>query len=311
MATLYLSHPAFLDHDTGERHPERADRLRAIEKVLGHELFSGLRREEPPEADFDAIGRVHSHAYIEAIRHAAPAEDIVYLDGDTMMSPGSLRAALFAAGAGLRAVDAVMTGEVKTAFCAVRPPGHHAEPRHAMGFCLFNNIAIAGLHARVNHGAERVAVVDFDVHHGNGTQAAFWPDKNLFFASTHQMPLYPGTGHPSETGVADNIVNVPLRPGAGGEAFRDAFANRILPALTNFAPDVVLISAGFDGHRDDQISDIHLVEEDYAWATYRIADVAQKFAGGRVISLLEGGYDLRALAQSVAVHIRALMEAGA
>ncbi len=311
MATLYLSHPAFLDHDTGAGHPERADRLRSIDKVLGHELFSGLKREEPPKADFEAIGRVHAHAYIEAIRNAAPSEDIVYLDGDTMMSPGSLRAAQYAAGAGLRAVEAVMTGEVKTAFCAVRPPGHHAEPRHAMGFCLFNNIAIAALYARAAHSAERVAVVDFDVHHGNGTQAAFWSDRNLFFASTHQMPLYPGTGHASETGIANNIVNAPLRPGDGGEAFREAFANRILPALGDFAPDLVLISAGFDAHQDDPLSDIRLVEDDYAWATYRIAEIAQKFAGGRVISLLEGGYDLRALAQSVAVHVKALMEAGA
>jgi acetoin utilization deacetylase AcuC-like enzyme len=310
MATLYLTHPAFLDHDTGGGHPERADRLRAIEKALSHESFAGLKREEPPQADYDAIGRVHARSYIEAIRNASPAEDIVYLDGDTMMSPGSLRAALYAAGAALRAADAVMTGEVKTAFCAVRPPGHHAEPRRAMGFCLFNNIAIAALHARAAHGAERVAVVDFDVHHGNGTQAAFWPDKNLFFASTHQTPLYPGTGHASETGVANNIVNAPLRPGDGGDAFRDALANRVLPALSDFAPDLVLISAGFDAHHDDPLSDIHLVEDDYAWATYRIAEIAQKFAGGRVISLLEGGYDLRALAQSVAVHIKALTEAG-
>jgi acetoin utilization deacetylase AcuC-like enzyme len=311
MATLYLTHPAYLDHDTGAGHPERADRLRAIEKVLSHELFSALKREEPPQAGFDAIGRVHTRGYIEAVRNAVPAEDIVYLDGDTMMSPGSLRAALYAAGAGMRAVDAVMAGEVKTAFCAVRPPGHHAEPRHAMGFCLFNNIAIAALHARAVHGVERVAVVDFDVHHGNGTQSAFWSDKNLFFASTHQMPLYPGTGHPSETGIANNIVNVPLRPGDGGDAFRDALANRILPALSGFTPDLVLISAGFDAHHNDPLADIHLLEDDYAWATYRIAEIAQKFAGGRVISLLEGGYDLRALAQSVAVHVKALMEAGA
>lgn len=310
MATLYISHAAFLDHDTGGEHPERPDRLRAIEKALQHEAFSTLRREEAPAADFAAVERVHVPAHIAAIRRSAPDLGYTYLDGDTMMSPGTLQAALFAAGAGIRAVDAVMTGEAQTAFCAVRPPGHHAEPHRAMGFCLFNNVAIAAHHARDNHGAERVAVVDFDVHHGNGTQAAFWSDRNLFFGSTHQMPLYPGTGAVSDTGVADNIVNAPLRPGSGSDDFREAFSERILPALGNFAPDLILISAGFDAHRDDPLSDLHFVEDDYLWATNRIAEVAHKYAGGRIISMLEGGYDLRALALSTAVHVRALMEAG-
>jgi acetoin utilization deacetylase AcuC-like enzyme len=310
MATLYITHPIFLEHDTGKGHPERADRLRAIDKVLSHDLFTSLRREEAELADFSVIERVHAHSYVETIRKSAPADGQIYLDGETMMSSASLEAAQRAVGAGLRAVDAVMNKEAQTAFCAVRPPGHHAEPRHAMGFCLFNNIAIAGLYARDKHGAERVAVVDFDVHHGNGTQAAFWSDKNLFFASTHQMPLYPGTGHANETGIADNIVNAPLRPGDDGKMFREAFTSRILPALANFAPDIVLISAGFDAHRDDPLGNIGLVEADYAWATYQVIEIAHKYAGGRVISLLEGGYDLRALAQSVAVHVKALIEGG-
>lgn len=310
MATLYITHPIFLEHDTGRGHPERADRLRAIDKVLSHDLFTSLRREEAELADFPLIERVHAHSYVETIRKSAPAAGQTYLDGETMMSSASLEAAQRAVGAGLQAVDAVMTKKAQTVFCAVRPPGHHAEPRHAMGFCLFNNIAIAGLYARDKHGAERVAVVDFDVHHGNGTQAAFWSDKNLFFASTHQMPLYPGTGHANETGIANNIVNVPLRPGDDGTVFREAFTKRILPALANFAPDIVLISAGFDAHRDDPLGNIGLVEADYAWATYHVIEIAHKYAGGRVISMLEGGYDLRALAQSVAVHVKALIEGG-
>jgi acetoin utilization deacetylase AcuC-like enzyme len=309
MSTLYITHAAYLEHDMGYGHPERADRLRAIGKALSLDAFADLRREDPLMADDEAIQRVHAHSYVESIRHAAPAEGTVYLDGDTLMCPGTLRAALLAAGAGMRAVDAVMSGEAQNAFCAVRPPGHHAEPRHAMGFCFFNNVAIAGLYARARYGCERVAVVDFDVHHGNGTQAAFWSDKNLFFASTHQMPLYPGTGHASETGIANNIVNAPLRPGDDGEAFRDAMANRILPALMNFAPDIVLISAGFDAHRDDPLADLGFVEADYVWATNRLLEVADKYAKGRVISLLEGGYDLRSLTLSVAAHVKALMAA--
>jgi acetoin utilization deacetylase AcuC-like enzyme len=192
----------------------------------------------------------------------------------------------------------------------VRPPGHHAEPARAMGFCFFGNVAIAAHHARAKHGAERVAVVDFDVHHGNGTQAAFWADPNLFYASTHQMPLFPGTGDRNETGIAGNIVNAPLRPGNGGSEFQDAFRSRILPALANFAPDLLIISAGFDAHRDDPLASIELVEDDFAWATYKLAEIAAKHAGGRIVSALEGGYDLRALARSAGVHVSALMDAG-
>jgi acetoin utilization deacetylase AcuC-like enzyme len=311
MSTLYLTHPAFKNHDTGPGHPERPDRMRAIDQVMGHELFDPLVREEAPKSDFEVLKLVHPAEYVEMVRKAAPSEgdDLVYLDGDTVMSPGSMEAALRAVGAGLRAVDAVMTGEMKNAFCAVRPCGHHAEPRRAMGFCLFSNIAIVGKYAREKHGAERIAVIDFDVHHGNGTQAAYWDDKDLYFASTHQMPLYPGTGALGETGTANNIVNAPLRPGDGGEKFRQAFNERVLPSLRAFGPDIVLISAGFDAHRDDPLANLNLVEEDFGWATAKLLEIAEEKAGGRVVSMLEGGYDLRGLAGSVAVHVKTMMEA--
>ena len=310
MTTLYVTHPSFLDHDTGWGHPERADRLRAIEKAISHEIFAPLIREEAPTADDATIARVHPQAYIDALRAAAPESGSVHVDGDTVMSPGTLKALYHGVGAAIRATDAVMTGEVRNAFCAIRPPGHHAEPEQAMGFCFFNNAAIAGQHARARHGAERVAVVDFDVHHGNGTQAAFWGDRNLFYASTHEMPLYPGSGHIGETGVAGNIVNAPLRAGDAGEAFREAFRARVLPALANFGPDLLIISAGFDAHRDDPLANICLVEDDFAWVTNELAEIAQKHAQGRIVSLLEGGYNLTALARSAAVHLSVLMHVG-
>jgi acetoin utilization deacetylase AcuC-like enzyme len=310
MSTLYISHPSFLDHDTGSGHPERADRIRAIEKALSHDIFAPLIREEAPKGDDAAIARVHPQAYIDAIRAAAPQSGAVFIDGDTLMSPGTLKALDHGVGAVLRATDAVMTREFDNAFCGIRPPGHHAEPEQAMGFCFFNNVAIAAQYARARHGAERVAVVDFDVHHGNGTQAAFWNDPNLFYASTHERPLYPGTGSLGETGVANNIVNAPLRAGDAGEAFREAFRSRILPALENFAPDLLIISAGFDAHRDDPLANICLVEEDYGWVTDELAQIARKHAGGRLVSVLEGGYNLTALARSVAVHVNVLMRVG-
>lgn len=309
MSTLYLTHPVFKTHDTGPGHPERPDRMRAIDAVIAHEMFAALASEEAPEADFETLKLVHPAGYIEAIREAAPAQGLVYLDGDTVLSPGSLEAGLRAVGAGLRAVDAVMTGAHKNAFCSIRPCGHHATPTRAMGFCFFSSIAIAGKYARARHGAERIAVVDFDVHHGNGTQDAFWDDKDLFFASTHQMPLFPGTGALNETGVADNIVNAPLRAGDGGEKFKAAFNERILPALRNFRPDIVLISAGFDAHRNDPLGSVQLTEDDFAWVTGKLVEVAEETAGGRVVSMLEGGYDLRGLAGSVAAHVKTLMEA--
>jgi acetoin utilization deacetylase AcuC-like enzyme len=313
MATLLITHPCFVEHDTGPGHPERPDRMRAIDKVLAHEIFGGLvRREAPLREDVEEwIGLAHPPRYIEAIKEArpAPGEESVRLDPDTVLSSTSWEPALRAVGAGLLAIDDVIEGRAQNAFCQVRPCGHHAEHARAMGFCIFNNVAIAGLYARRRHSAERVAVVDFDVHHGNGTQDIFWNNKDLFFASTHQMPLYPGTGALSETGVG-NIFNAPLRPGDGGERFREAFESRILPNLRNFGPDLVLISAGFDAHRDDPLASLELVEQDFLWATERVCEVAEKHAGGRVVSMLEGGYNLAALARSAAVHVKALIEAG-
>ncbi len=313
MATLLLTHPSFIKHDTGPGHPERPDRMRAIDKVLAHEVFRDLKREEAPlrEDVREHIERVHPVAYFQKIRESAEHIDhLSHLDPDTVVSRGSWEAALRAVGAGLSAVDAVVEGRAANAFCQVRPPGHHAETSVAMGFCLFSNAAIAAHYARAKHRAERVAVVDFDVHHGNGTQEIFWSDRGLFYGSTHQMPLFPGTGALGETGVG-NIWNAPLRAGDGGERFREAFESRILPALHNFGPDLLLISAGFDAHQADPLGNLRLVEADYMWVTERLADMAKRHAGGRIVSMLEGGYDLTALAKSVAVHVKTLMDVGA
>jgi acetoin utilization deacetylase AcuC-like enzyme len=308
MPTLLLTHPDCLLHDMGEGHPERPDRLRAVEDALAAPAFKALAREQAPSADLAAIERVHPARYVEAIRAGSPKQGLVWLDPDTAMCPKSFDAVLRATGAAIYAVDQVMSGAADNAFCAVRPPGHHAERAHAMGFCLFNSVAIAAEHARAAHGAERVAVVDFDVHHGNGTQDAFWSDKDLFYGSTHQMPLFPGTGAVSETGVG-NIFNAPLNPLDGSDRFREAFLTRILPALHNFAPDLVLISAGFDAHREDPLAQIELTEADFTWVTEKLMETAENHAQGRIVSLLEGGYDLDALARSTAVHVRALMQA--
>lgn len=308
MTTLLLTHPACLLHDTGFGHPERADRLRAIDDALAGAAFKRLKREEAPLADLAVIERLHPHAYVEMIRAAIPKRDHNWLDPDTVVSPGSWEAALRATGAAIRAVDQVMAGAADNAFCAVRPPGHHAEPSRAMGFCLFNTVAVAALHARAAHGAKRVAVVDFDVHHGNGTQDAFWSDKDLFYGSTHQMPLFPGTGALSETGVG-NIFNAPLKPGDDREDFRAAWQTRILPALDDFAPDFLLVSAGFDAHIKDPLAQLRLVEADFAWVTEKLLEAAAKHTGGKLVSTLEGGYDLDALASSTAVHVETLMGA--
>jgi acetoin utilization deacetylase AcuC-like enzyme len=314
MTTLLITHPAFLQHDTGEGHPERPDRMRAIDKVLQDARFSELgRREAPLRADdMDYIALAHRKDYVQALSRLSEqiTEGYRHIDGDTVVSPGTWEAARRAVGAGLNAVDQVVRGDVSNAFCQVRPPGHHAETNHAMGFCLFNNIAIAAHYARAKHGLERVAVVDFDVHHGNGTQEIFWSDKNLFYGSTHQMPLFPGTGALQETGVG-NIFNAPLRAGDGREHFEEAFRDRILGPLHNFSPDIVLISAGFDAHRRDPLGGLELVEDDFRWATEAVAEVARRHANGRIVSMLEGGYDLKGLAQSVAAHVSTLMQAGA
>jgi len=306
--TLFLTHPACLQHDTGFGHPERADRLRAIQHALEDERFHYLAREQAPLADIAVIERVHPRSYVEGVRAAIPKHDHNWLDPDTIVSPGSWEAALRAAGAVVHAVDQVMAGSAKNAFCAVRPPGHHAEPARAMGFCLFNNVAVGALRARAAHGAKRVAVIDFDVHHGNGTQKAFWSDKDLFYGSTHQMPLFPGTGAAEEIGVG-NICNAPLKPGDGGDEFRHAYETRILPALDAFAPDFLLVSAGFDAHINDPLAQIRLFEGDFAWVTEKLLEAAQKHTGGKLVSTLEGGYDLDALARSTAVHVATLMDA--
>jgi acetoin utilization deacetylase AcuC-like enzyme len=308
MTTRLITHPASLEHVTPPGHPERADRLRAINKILAHRHFAELDRKEAPRGEDDDIARAHTEDYIRQIRAASPDPDQEWarLDPDTWMSPGSLEAALRGVGAAVAGVDAVFSGEAGNAFCAVRPPGHHAEKRRAMGFCLFNNAAIAALHARARYDAERVAVVDFDVHHGNGTQDIFWPDGDLFYGSTHQMPLYPGTGAVSETG-AGNIFNAPLRAGDGSERFREAMRTVILPALDAFGPDLIVISAGFDAHKSDPLGSLELTEEDFVWATLYIMEMADKHAEGRVVSTLEGGYDSAALASSVGAHVQALM----
>ena len=313
MTTLLITHPCFIQHDTGPGHPERPDRMRVLDKVFAEPVFQSLQRAEAPlRADVeDWITLAHPREYIDMVKDArpSPGEEPVRLDPDTVLSAGSWEAALRAVGAGLLAVDEVVERRVANAFAQVRPCGHHAEAARAMGFCFFNNVAIAGMYARKKHGLERIAVVDFDVHHGNGTQDIFWNDKDLFFASTHQMPLYPGTGALGERGVG-NIWNAPLRPGDGGEPFRDAFESRIIPALRNFGPDIVLVSAGFDAHRDDPLANLALVEADFAWATEKLAEVAARQAGGRLVSMLEGGYNLAALGRSAAVHVKRLMDAG-
>ena len=307
MTTLLLSHPACLDHLTPMGHPERPDRLRAIERALEHEKFQGLAREQAPMASLESVALAHPMDYVRHVREAAPREGMVRLDADTTMSPGTFEAALRAAGGAVQAVDEVFAGTVDNAFVATRPPGHHAETATPMGFCLFNNAAIAARHAQKQYGAERVAIVDFDVHHGNGSQDIFWNDATVMYCSTHQMPLYPGTGAVSERGTRNTIVNAPLRPGDGGDAFREAMETAILPRLEGFAPDLVVISAGFDAHMRDPLANLNLLEPDYAWVTQKLMDVADRRAKGRVVSLLEGGYDLEGLAKSVAAHVTALM----
>jgi acetoin utilization deacetylase AcuC-like enzyme len=309
MTTALITHPACLLHELPQGHPERPARLKEVLNALAGEPFGALLRKAAPKAEEESLARVHSRDFIHEILEAIPQSGFVQIDSDTIASPGTGEAILRAAGAVVLGVDMVMSGEAKNAFCAVRPPGHHATPTRAMGFCLFNNVAVGALHARAVHGLKRIAVVDFDVHHGNGTQDMFTRDANLFYGSTHQSPLYPGTGRPDETGVAHNIVNVPLPPGAGGSEFRRAFELVILPALARFEPELVIISAGFDAHRDDPLAQLRLDESDFAWATEALCALAQASCQGRVVSALEGGYDLDATARSAAAHVRALMAA--
>lgn len=306
MKTLYYSHADFLLHDTGIGHPESADRLRSIADALGTPDFSGLIRPQPPLGTERQIRLVHTQAHIDTVLSAVPRHGLHYLDSDTVLSPGSGKAALRAIGAVCDAVDKILAGEADNAFCAVRPPGHHAESERAMGFCLFNNIAIAAKYARTHHHLQRIAIVDFDVHHGNGTQAAFYEQPAVLYASSHEIPHYPGTGYPSETGVG-NIVNVPLAAGDSGAEFRHKYSRIILPTLRAFKPELLLVSAGFDAHRDDPLASIGLVEDDYQWVTQELMEIAGIYCGGRMISILEGGYNLKALAASAAVHVKTLL----
>jgi acetoin utilization deacetylase AcuC-like enzyme len=308
LTTALITHPACLEHDTGPYHPETAERLRAVLTALEAPEFTDLLRESAPMATLEQLSRVHPRSYVDGILSVHPElGEPLQLDGDTVMSNGSAEAAARAAGGACMAVDAVMEGWARAAFAAVRPPGHHAEPSRPMGFCLFNNAAVAAMHARARWGIQRVAVVDFDVHHGNGTQAMFAADPDLFYASSHQSPCYPGTGEPWEHGIAGNIINAPLHPRDGGAAFRAAWSNIILPPLDRFAPGLVIISAGFDGHVADPLAQLRLEIADYAWITDQLVAVAGKHCDGRLVSVLEGGYDLNALAASAAVHVRRLM----
>lgn len=307
MTTRLYTHPIYLEHLTPPGHPERPDRLRAIAKVLDHDVFDPLDRVEAPMGDEATILYAHPESHVAKVRAAIPDEGLARVDADTSASPKSWQAALTAIGAANAAVDDVFAKRADNVFVAARPPGHHAEKTTAMGFCLFNNAAIAARHAQKAHGAERVAIVDWDVHHGNGTQDIFWDDPSVLYCSTHQMPLYPGTGAKDETG-AGNIVNAPLAPGAGSDAFKEAFTSRVLTAVDEFRPDLIIISAGFDAHHRDPLAELELEEADFGWATDQMLDRASRWSDGRLVSLLEGGYDLEGLALSVAVHVGRLMK---
>jgi acetoin utilization deacetylase AcuC-like enzyme len=305
MSATLFTHPDMLDHHPGVGHPERPERLKAVLDALDDAGLSGDRR-PATEAAIADLERLHPVAYVARLLTAAPASGLNQLDPDTVLSPGSVRAARLAAGAVIDAVRAVARGETARAFAAVRPPGHHAEPDRAMGFCLFSNVAVAARVAQ-SEGLARVAVIDFDVHHGNGTQAAFEADDSLFLGSIHQMPLYPGTGAAAETGVG-NIVNAPVPPHAAREAWRATFSGGLMPALESFRPDLILISAGFDAHRRDPLAHQSLEAEDFAWATRAVVEVARSCCAGKVVSSLEGGYDLEGLGRSAAAHVQALGE---
>jgi acetoin utilization deacetylase AcuC-like enzyme len=309
MTTLLLTHRASLDHLTPPGHPERPDRIRAVDQVLSEGRFDKLVREEAPEGTLELARLCHDEHYIEELRRIAPDKGLIYLDGDTSMSPGTWEAAMRSVGGAVAATDAVMSGAADNAFLAMRPPGHHAETSRPMGFCFFDHAAIAARHAQRKYGIARAAVVDFDVHHGNGTQDIFWADPTMMYCSTHQMPLFPGTGASGERGEHDTIVNAPLAPNDGAAKFRAAFEHLILPQLTKFAPELIVISAGFDAHRRDPLANINLDAEDFGWVTRKLLDVACSSAGGRVVSVLEGGYDLQGLKESVAAHVTALMGA--
>ncbi|HEY6985487.1 MAG TPA: histone deacetylase family protein [Rhodanobacteraceae bacterium] len=306
MTSAIYTHRACLAHDPGPGHPESPARLAAVLEALDDPAFAALARIDAPVATREQLARVHARELIDRVLDEPVTSGWRRVDADTVMSPVSADAALRAAGAVCAAVDAAVGGEQKRAFCAVRPPGHHATRDTAMGFCLFNSVAVGAAHAIVAHGLSRIAIVDFDVHHGNGTQDIFWSDPRVLYASSHQWPLYPGTGARSETG-AGNIVNAPLRPGSGSAEFRAACETTVLPAVERFAPELVMISAGFDAHRLDPLANLNFVADDYAWITQRLVEIAGRHAQGRVVSSLEGGYSLTALRESVAAHVAALI----
>ena len=310
MGTLFLTHPAALSHVTPRGHPERAARIEAILVALHADDFTGLERRQAPLADEAELARCHPASHVARLKAALPDNGLAQIDADTVMSPASWDAALRAVGGAIEAVGAVLDGQAANAFVAMRPPGHHAERTRAMGFCLFSNVAIAARHALDARGLSRVAVLDFDVHHGNGTQDCLWDEARAMFVSSHQMPLYPGTGAADETGAHGQILNLPLVPGSGGREARLAWEGA-LERMRAFRPELLLVSAGFDAHRDDPLGGLNWTEADFAWLTHAICDLADDCCGGRVVSSLEGGYDLPALAASVAAHVRVLMERGA
>lgn len=305
MTTHLYTHDIFVDHITPPGHPERPDRIRSVAKALEDEAFDELVRFQTEQADESVFLYGHPESYVDHLRSTVPEEGLFRVDPDTTMSPGTWACVRHAVGGGLAAVDAVFNG-ADNAFLAARPPGHHAEKTTAMGFCFINTAAVMARHAQKQHGVERVAIMDFDVHHGNGTQDIFYDDASVLYCSTHQMPLYPGTGAKDETG-AGNIVNAPLSPGTDGEGFREAMSSRVLPAIADFKPDLIIISAGFDAHHRDPLANINLVEDDFDWATGKLLDAAEKLSDGRLVSLLEGGYDLKGLADSCAAHVKRLM----
>ncbi len=307
MTTLLITHPSSLAHETPPGHPERPDRIRAVEAALESERFAPLIRETAVAGTLDHVVLCHPRDFAEEVLAASPASGLVPFDADTPMSPGTVDAVMHGVGGAVQAVDEVMTGRVANAFSATRPPGHHAESVKAMGFCFFNQAAIAARHAQRAHGAERVAIIDWDVHHGNGTQEIFWSDPSVLYASSHEMPLYPGTGALSERGAHGTIVNAPLRAGDGSDAFREAMESVLLPRIAAFSPDLILISAGFDAHWRDPLANLNLKEADFAWATQQLMEIADRRCGGRIVSVLEGGYDLEGLSRSVAAHVMALM----
>jgi len=308
MTTLLYTHPACIEHDPGNHHPECPDRLRSVMKGLSIDEFDSLQITEAPIINISEIEQNHSASYVAEILGNVPVEGRVQLDPDTSMSSFSGEATRRSAGAVCDAIDKVLGGKADNAFCAVRPPGHHAESNRAMGFCLFNSIAIGARYARKNYGLERIAVVDFDVHHGNGTQHSLEQEMGMFYASSHQYPAYPGTGAIEECGQYNNICNFPMSPGEGSKAFRKGYQSDILPALRSFEPDLILISAGFDAHERDPLAQINLKAVDYEWVTGELLTVASDYCGGNVVSLLEGGYDLDALKESSQAHVRAMMQ---